>query len=85
MQELWPFQNELHILSNIHDEGMGVSPMDDSFALIQGRLYDGVGILVGKSLRWYINFVLYDNCRFIGIELLQNDDKYVFINTSMRW
>ena len=85
LQELWLFQNELHILSNIHDEfeGMGISAMDDGFALIQGRPYGGIGILVRKSLRRYINFVFYDNCRIMGVELLQNGNTYIFINTYM--
>ena len=73
-------QNKLHVLSNI-DEGMAISAMNDDFALIQGRLYGGVD--TRKSSRRYINFVLHDNCRFIGVELLQNGETHLFINNHL--
>ena len=63
---------------------MGISAIDDDFALIQGRLNNGFDILIRKLLRGYINFVLYDDCRFVIVELLQNGDAYIFfINTYM--
>ena len=40
-------------------------------------------ILIRKSLRSYINFVFYDNHRIIEVELLQNGDKHLLINTHM--
>ena len=83
MQELWIFQNELHILSNIHEfEGMGIFAMDDGYGGY-GIPYGGIGILVRKSFCRYINFVIYANCRIMGVELQQNGDAYLFINPYM--
>ena len=57
--------------------------MDDSSTLIQSRPYGGVGIIIRKVLRKYVNFVFRDNCRVIGAEVSRNDDKYLFINAYM--
>ena len=85
IQELWLFKYELNMLCNISSdfEGIGLSAMDDSYSIIQGRPYGGVGILIRKSLRYCTNFVFYDSSRILGCEIISNNVKHLFINVYM--
>ena len=82
IQELWLFKNELNILSNIHAEfeGIGLSAIDDGYSIIQSRPYGGVGILIREKKRNCVNYVFYENPRFIGCEVSSNNAKHLFIN-----
>ena len=85
IQELWLFKYELSMLSNISSEfeGIGLSAMDESYSIIQGRPYGGVGILIRKSIRSCINFMFYDNSRILGCEVISCNVKHLFINVYM--
>ena len=57
--------------------------MDDGFTILYGRPYEGIGILIRKSLSKDIKLVYSDNCRFIRRDVSRNSDKYLFINATM--
>ena len=78
LQELWLFEDELTILSQVHTdfEGFGISSMDESLSLT---------ILIRKTIRPFANFVVYNDTRLIGLELTSSiaNNRYLFLNVYL--
>ena len=75
IQESWLFQYELPILSRIDSEfeGFGISAIDDTTNIVQGRPYGGMAILIRKKYRSMAHFHTYQCSRLLGVELTCND------------
>ena len=71
IQESWLFQYELPILSRIDSEfeGFGLSAIDDTTNIVQGRPYGGMAILIRKKYRSMAHFHTYQCSRLLGVEL----------------
>ena len=71
LQEIWLFTYELSILSTINSEfeSFGISAIDDSNGIVQGRPYGGMGILIRKSYRKHAEFHNFNDSRIVGITL----------------
>ena len=74
IQESWLFQYELPILSRIDSEfeGFGLSAIDDTTNIVQGRPYGGMA-----------HFHTYQCSRLLGVELTCNDVSMLFISLYM--
>ena len=58
LQEIWLFQHELPLLSNICSdfEGFGTTAMDISNGIMSGRPYGGVAVLVRSQFEKSVKF-----------------------------
>ena len=85
IQESWLFQYELPILSRIDSEfeGFGLSAIDDTTNIVQGRPYGGMAILIRKKYRSMAHFHTYQCSRLLGVELTCNDVSMLFISVYM--
>ena len=82
LQEHWLRQDELNFLNDIHSDfiGQGVSAINSSDGLLQGRPYGGVAILWRKSIAKHITVQNYDDPRIIGCEIGKGDNIILFVN-----
>ena len=71
LQEIWLFQHELSLLSNISSEfeGFGTTAMDTSNGIILGRPYGGVAVLIRKSIRNKCQIHTFDDSRLLGVTI----------------
>ena len=85
LQEIWLFTYELSVLSTINSEfeSFGISAIDDSNGIVQGRLYGGMGILIRKSYRKHAEFHNFNDSRIVGITLCIDNLQYDFISVYM--
>ena len=67
LQEHWLRQDELNFLNDTHSDfiGQGVSAINSSDGLLQGRSHGGVVILLRKSIAKHITVQNYDDPRII--------------------
>ena len=85
LQEIWLFQHELPLLSNICSdfEGFGTTAMDISNGIMSGRPYGGVAVLVRKSIRKECQVHMFDDSRLLGITVNTSDMPCYFLNVYM--
>ena len=85
IQESWLFQFELPILSKIDSEfeGFGLSAIDDTTNIVQGRPYGGMAILTKEKYLSMAHFHTYQCSRLLGVELTCNDASMLFISVYM--
>ena len=85
LQEIWLFQHELPLLSNICSdfEGFGTTAMDISNGIMSGRPYGGVAVLVRKSIRKECQVHTFDDSRLLGITVNTSDMPCYFLNVYM--
>ena len=78
LQEIWLFQHELSLLSNISSEfeGFGTTAMDTSNGIISGRPYGGVAVLIGKSIGNKCQIHTFDDSRLLGVVVLIKGSDY---------
>ena len=82
LQEIWLFKFELNLSSTIHPdfESYGISAIQDSEEIIQGRPYRGLAILVRKQFRRLCDFHTFDDSRLLCVTISSPIRKYCFIN-----
>ena len=63
LQEIWLFKFELNLISTIHPEfeAYGISAIQDSEEIINGRPYGGLAILIRKQYRPICDFQTFDD------------------------
>ena len=85
LQEIWLFQHELPLLSNICSdfEGFGSTAMDISNGIMSDRPYGGVAVLVRKSIRKECQVHTFDDSRLLGITVNTSDMPCYFLNVYM--
>ena len=73
------------ILSRIDSEfeGFGLSAIDNTTNIVQGRPYGGMAILIRKKYRSMAHFHTYQCSRLLGVELTCNDVSMLFISVYM--
>ena len=81
LQETWLTARELPLLSQISSQfyARGVSSMDTSSSLLNGRPFGGLAILWRKKLGTSITPVLYDDDRLLGLEIKSLDNSLLLI------
>ena len=86
LQETWLMDFDNPLLNNISEDfyGKGVSSMDASSCILNGRPFGGLGILWKKSLDKQCNIVSFNDPRLLGIEYTtQNGIKILFVNVYL--
>ena len=85
LQEIWLFQHELPLLSNICSdfEGFGTTAMDISNGIMSGRPYGGVAVIVRKSIQKECQVHTFDDSRLLGITVNTSDMPCYFLNVYM--
>ncbi len=70
VQETWLANDQLTVLSNIHNDfiGNGVSSINDELRINVGRPFGGTGIIWNKNINKYCTFRKYDSDRIVGLE-----------------
>ena len=73
------------ILSKIDSEfeGFGLSAIDDTTNIVQGRPYGGIAIIIRKKYRSMTQFHTYQCARLLGVALTCNDVSMLFISVYM--
>ena len=85
LQEIWLFKFELNLISTIHPEfeTYGISAIQDSEEIINGRPYGGLAILIRKQYRPICDFQTFDDSRLLAVTISSSIEKYYFINVYM--
>ena len=85
LQEIWLFKFELNLISTIHSEfeAYGISAIQDSKEIINGRQYGGLAILIRKQYRPICDFQTFDDSRLLAVTISSSIEKYYFINVYM--
>ena len=68
---------------NSEFESFGISAIDDSNGIVQGRPYGGMGILKRKSYRKHAEFHNFNESRILDITLCIDNLQYDFISVYM--
>ena len=68
---------------NSEFESFGISAIDDSNGIVQGRPYGEMGILIRKSYRKHAEFHNFNDSRIVGITLCIDNLQYDFISVYM--
>ncbi len=76
LQELWLMDFETQFLTTLHDKfyAKGISFMDSSVQVLNGRPHGGLGILWRKSLGESCTILEFDDARLLSIELIINEN-----------
>ena len=85
LQEIWLFKFELNLISTIlpEFEAYGISAIQDSEEIINGRPYGGLAILIRKQYRPICDFQTFDDSRLLAVTISSSIGKYCFINVYM--
>ena len=75
LQEIWLFKFELNLISTIHPEfeAYGISAIQDSEEIINGRPYGGLAILFRKQYRPICDFQTFDDSRLLAVTISWKD------------
>ena len=85
LQETWLTSDTLCKLNEIDSDfnAAGISSIDASSTILNGRPYNGLGILWKNVLNQCIKVVKYDNERIMGIEVIGKNETTLFLNIYM--
>ena len=85
LQETWLFNDDLHVLKNIHEEftGAGCSSMDISKSMLIGRPFGGIAFLWKKSLTGCCELVSFNDNRIIGLKLTSKNESILLLNVYL--
>ena len=85
LQEIWLFKFELNLISTIHPEfeAYGISAIQHSEEIINGRPYGGLAILIRKQYRHICDFQTFDDSRLLAVTISSSIEQYCFINVYM--
>ena len=85
LQETWLTRDELHTLKLLHPDfdGEGVTAIDTESTIRTGRPFGGVAILWRKHLSPKCTVIDYKDPRIMGLELLTDSGKTLFINVYL--
>ena len=62
-------------------EGFGCSAIDESNGIIQGRPYDGLGIVIRKTIVPFAQFHSYNDSRLFGVLITLDSQPLYFLST----
>ena len=82
LQETWLTHDELYLLKSLHPDfyADGVSAMDTSCGMIQGRPFGGIAIVWRKSIGSCIHIHKYNDSRVMAIEFNDGNRKILAVN-----
>jgi hypothetical protein len=85
LQETWLLDFEVTMLSNVNNEfyAKGISSIDSSNDIVQGRPHGGMGILWRKALGNTCKYVDLSDERLMAIEITSNDKSILLLNIYM--
>jgi exonuclease III len=85
LQETWLLDIELHLLSEIHGDfyGQGISAMEASSGLHNGRPHGGLACLWRKSFGSSVKPCFYGDVRLMGLKIKAYNTELLIVNTYL--
>ena len=85
LQETWTIDSNINILGNIHNDFLfnGISGVDHTVEILQGRPKGGVAILYKKSLSCYIKHIKLSHRRTCSISITIDNVSCLILSVYM--
>ena len=85
LQETWTIDSNINILGNIHNDFLftGISGVDHTVAILQGRPKGGVALLYRKSLSCYIKHIKISHRRTCAISITIDNVSCIIMSVYM--